>query len=33
MSSWKKSSNHGKESLTDEEQRFLKRYADRMKNK
>jgi Zn-dependent protease len=24
---------HGKESLTDEEQRFLKRYADRMKNK
>ena len=25
--------NHGKEALTDEEQRFLKRYADRMKNK
>jgi stage IV sporulation protein FB len=24
---------HGKESLTDEENRFLKRYADRMKNK
>jgi len=24
---------HGKDSLTDEEQRFLKRYADRMKNK
>ena len=23
----------GKDSLTDEEQRFLKRYADRMKNK